>query len=115
MLKVLPDDRNRPYDTYALLEGILDRNSFTEYKREYGKTMITGYARIDGWSVGIVANQRNVVRSAAGEMQIGGVIYSDSADKAARFIKIGRASCRESMSNSAVAGGPEQDRRARKT
>jgi len=86
MLKVLPDDRNRPYDTYALLEGILDRNSFTEYKREYGKTMITGYARIDGWSVGIVANQRNVVRSAAGEMQIGGVIYSDSADKAARFI-----------------------------
>ncbi|MEM2126336.1 MAG: carboxyl transferase domain-containing protein, partial [Candidatus Methanosuratincola sp.] len=60
--------------------------SFTEYKAEYGKTIITGYARIDGWPIGIVANQRTVVKSGRGEMQFGGVIYSDSADKATRFI-----------------------------
>jgi acetyl-CoA carboxylase carboxyltransferase component len=69
-----------------LLECIIDKDSFTEFKKGYGQTIITGYARIDGWSVGIVANQRTVSRTKNGEMQIGGVIYSDSADKAARFI-----------------------------
>lgn len=83
---ILPFDRNRPYDMNDVLECIIDADSFTEFKQGYGQTLITGYARIDGWSVGIVANQRKVVRSKAGEMQIGGVIYSDSADKAARFI-----------------------------
>jgi 3-methylcrotonyl-CoA carboxylase beta subunit len=86
MLELFPSDRNKPYDMYKVLDGILDKSSFTEYKKGYGQTLITGYARIDGWSAGIVANQRTVVRSKQGEMQIGGVIYSDSADKAARFI-----------------------------
>jgi acetyl-CoA carboxylase carboxyltransferase component len=86
MMNIVPEDRNKPYDTYQLLEGIIDKGSFTEFKKGYGQTLITGYARIDGWSVGIVANQRKVVKSKTGEMQIGGVIYSDSADKAARFI-----------------------------
>jgi len=86
MVEILPADRNRPYDTMNLLECFIDAGSFTEFKKGYGQTIITGYARIDGWSVGIVANQRKVVRSKSGEMQIGGVIYSDSADKAARFI-----------------------------
>ncbi len=86
MTELFPVDRNRPYDMYKILEGITDANSFTEFKKGYGQTLITGYARIDGWSVGIVANQRKVVKSKQGEMQIGGVIYSDSADKAARFI-----------------------------
>lgn len=86
MLEFFPDDRNKPYDMYKVLKGIIDNSSFTEYKKGYGQTLITGYARIDGWSVGIVANQRTVVRNKHGEMQIGGVIYSDSADKAARFI-----------------------------
>ncbi len=85
-LKNFPDDATRPYDTYPLIQSIIDNGSFTEYKKEYGKTLITAYARIDGWSVGIVANQRSIVKSKAGEMQIGGVIYSDSADKATRFI-----------------------------
>lgn len=85
-LEAFPEDRSQPYDTYRLLDGLVDEGSFVEYKKDYGKTLITGVARIDGWSVGIIANQRKVVRSAAGEMQIGGVIYSDSADKAARFI-----------------------------
>jgi acetyl-CoA carboxylase carboxyltransferase component len=86
MINIVPEDRNKPYDTYQLLEGIVDKGSFTEFKKGYGQTLITGYARVDGWSVGIVANQRKVVKSKTGEMQIGGVIYSDSADKAARFI-----------------------------
>lgn len=86
MLDLFPDDRNKPYDMYQVLNGIIDNSSFTEYKKGYGQTLITGYARIDGWSVGIVANQRTVVRNKQGEMQIGGVIYSDSADKAARFV-----------------------------
>ncbi|TVQ02071.1 MAG: acyl-CoA carboxylase subunit beta [Balneolaceae bacterium] len=81
-----PDDSTRPYDTYPLIKSLADNGSFTEYKKGYGQTLITGYARIDGWSIGIVANQRGVVRSKTGEMQIGGVIYSDSADKATRFI-----------------------------
>ncbi len=83
---LLPVDRARPYDMNDVLECIIDEGSFTEFKKGYGQTLITGYARIDGWSVGIVANQRKVVRSKSGEMQIGGVIYSDSADKGARFI-----------------------------
>ncbi len=83
---IIPDNGSKPYDMYEVLEHIVDEDSFTEFKKGYGQTIITGYARIDGWSVGIVANQRLVVRSKTGEMQIGGVIYSDSADKAARFI-----------------------------
>ncbi len=79
-------DRTRPYDTYQLLARLVDNSELDEYKGEYGKTIICGYARIDGWAVGIVANNRNIVRTAKGEMQVGGVIYSESADKAARFI-----------------------------
>lgn len=83
---LLPESRTSPYDMNDILECIIDEGSFTEFKKGYGSTLITGYARIDGWSVGIVANQRTVSRTKQGEMQIGGVIYSDSADKAARFI-----------------------------
>lgn len=86
IFEILPDDRTRPYNMNQVLECIVDKGSFTEFKKGYGQTLITGYARIDGWSVGIVANQREVVKNKQGEMQIGGVIYSDSADKAARFI-----------------------------
>ncbi|TVR29794.1 MAG: acyl-CoA carboxylase subunit beta [Balneolaceae bacterium] len=86
VLKSFPKDRTTPYDSYKLIQSITDAGTFTEYKKGYGQTLITGYARIDGWSVGIVANQRKIVKSKSGEMQIGGVIYSDSADKAARFI-----------------------------
>ncbi len=83
---LIPEDRSRPYDMYQVLSRIIDNSDLDEYKRDYGKTVITGYARIDGWAVGIVANQRAIVKNAKGEMQVGGVIYSDSADKAARFI-----------------------------
>ncbi|MCS7163010.1 MAG: acyl-CoA carboxylase subunit beta [Bacteroidia bacterium] len=83
---LLPPDPTQPYDMYKILEALLDADSFTEYKADYGRTLITGYGRIEGWPIGIVANQRSVVRSGKGEMQFGGVIYSDSADKAARFI-----------------------------
>ncbi|MCA0387425.1 MAG: acyl-CoA carboxylase subunit beta [Bacteroidetes bacterium] len=83
---ILPDDPIKQYDTYELLARIVDNSEIDEYKAGYGKTIITAYARIDGWAVGIVANQRAVVKSAKGEMQVGGVIYSDSADKATRFI-----------------------------
>jgi acetyl-CoA carboxylase carboxyltransferase component len=76
----------KPYDTRQLLKCIVDAGSMEEYKALYGKTIICAYARIDGWAVGIVANQRQIVKSGKGEMQMGGVIYSDSADKAARFI-----------------------------
>ena len=86
ILELLPDDRTKPYDMKKVLECIVDQDSFTEFKKGYGQTLITGFARVDGWSVGIVANQRTVVRNKQGEMQIGGVIYSDSADKAARFV-----------------------------
>ena len=82
----LPKVRNQPYDTYKLLEHLVDANSMDEYKKEYGQTLITSYAKIDGWSVGIVANQRKIVKSKTGEMQFGGVIYGDAADKATRFI-----------------------------
>ena len=83
---VVPPDRSQPYDMMGVIEGLIDAGSWTPYKSNYGKTLLCGYARIDGWSVGIVANQRLVVRSAHREMQVGGVIYSDSADKAARFV-----------------------------
>lgn len=86
MMTLFPQDITRPYDMKTMIRSIADSGSITEYKKEYGKTLITAYARIDGWSVGIVANQRKIVKSGLGEMQIGGVIYSDSADKAARFI-----------------------------
>lgn len=85
-VSLLPDDPTRPYDMHRVIEALVDVGSFTEYKAGYGKTLITGYARIEGWPVGIVANQRLVVKSGRGEMQFGGVIYSDSADKATRFI-----------------------------
>lgn len=83
---ILPESRTSPYNMYEVMDCIVDEDSFTEFKKGYGQTLITGYARIDGWSVGIVANQRTVNKTKQGEMQIGGVIYSDSADKAARFI-----------------------------
>ncbi len=83
---IMPADRSRPFDMYEILARIVDGSDMDEYKASYGKTVITGYARIDGWAVGIVANQRSVVKTKKGEMQVGGVIYSESADKAARFI-----------------------------
>jgi 3-methylcrotonyl-CoA carboxylase beta subunit len=83
---ILPSTRDKPYDIKNIINSLVDNSEFDEYKEEYGKTIVCGYARIDGWAVGIVANQREVVKSKKGEMQFGGVIYSDSADKAARFI-----------------------------
>jgi len=83
---LLPADRAKPYDMYEILARIIDEGEFDEYKAGYGKTIITGLARVDGWAVGILANQRSVVKARKGEMQVGGVIYSDSADKAARFV-----------------------------
>lgn len=83
---IFPADRSKPYDTHEIIKRLVDRSEFDEYKALYGKTLVCGYARIDGWAVGIVANQREVVKTKKGEMQMGGVIYSDSADKAARFI-----------------------------
>jgi acetyl-CoA carboxylase carboxyltransferase component len=76
----------KPYDMMDIIERIVDDSVFEQFKEEYGKTIICGYGRIDGWAVGIVANQRKIVKSKKGEMQMGGVIYNDSADKAARFI-----------------------------
>lgn len=83
---LIPDDRSKPYDMYQVLARIVDDDDFDEYKAGYGRTIITAYARVDGWAVGIVANQRSVVKTKKGEMQVGGVIYSESADKGARFI-----------------------------
>lgn len=83
---IFPSDRVKPYDTIEIIKRIVDDSSFDEYKALYGKTIVCGYARIEGWAVGIVANQRKMVKTKKGEMQMGGVIYSDSADKAARFI-----------------------------
>jgi acetyl-CoA carboxylase carboxyltransferase component len=83
---IMPDERSKPYKTREILKCIVDGSEFTEYKEGFGKSIICAYGRIDGWSVGIVANNREIVKSAKGEMQMGGVIYSDSADKAARFI-----------------------------
>ncbi len=86
LLAIVPTDRTKQYDMHEVIARLVDGSEIDEYKADYGKTIITAYARIDGWAVGIVANQRAVVKNAKGEMQVGGVIYSDSADKAARFI-----------------------------
>ena len=83
---LFPVDRVKPYDMREIIRRMVDDSEFREYKPDYGKTILCGYARVDGWAVGIVANQRQVVKTKKGEMQMGGVIYSDSADKAARFI-----------------------------
>jgi len=83
---ILPKERHEQYDMYEIIKRLVDNSEFEEYKANYGKTLITAYSRIDGWAVGIVANQRKVVKNSKGEMQFGGVIYSDSADKATRFI-----------------------------
>lgn len=83
---VMSEGNLKPYDMINIIESIVDAGSFDEFKKEYGKTIICGYARVDGWAVGIVANQRLIVKNAKKEMQLGGVIYNDSADKSARFI-----------------------------
>jgi acetyl-CoA carboxylase carboxyltransferase component len=83
---LLPQDRVKPYDMMDIIHRLVDNSEFEPYKDLYGQSLICGLARIDGWAVGIVANQRKIVKSKKGEMQMGGVIYSDSADKAARFI-----------------------------
>jgi acetyl-CoA carboxylase carboxyltransferase component len=83
---ILPSERSKPYNVKDIMKCLVDDSKFTEYKADYGKSIVCAYARVDGWSVGIVANQRDIVKNAKGEMQFGGVIYSDSADKASRFI-----------------------------
>ena len=83
---ILPAERSKPYKSKTLLNCLVDDSTLLEYKAGFGKTIITAYARIDGWSVGVVMNNRELVKNAKGEMQFGGVIYSDAADKAARFI-----------------------------
>ena len=83
---LIPKNRSDQYDTYEIIKRLVDKSEFEEYKASYGKTIITAYARIDGWAVGIIANQRKLVKTKNGEMQFGGVIYNDSADKATRFI-----------------------------
>ncbi|HRN93235.1 MAG TPA: carboxyl transferase domain-containing protein [Chitinophagales bacterium] len=83
---IIPEDASKQYDMLELIKRLVDKSEVEQYKEEYGKSIICCYARVDGWAVGIVANQRKVVKSKKGEMQFGGVIYSDSADKAARFI-----------------------------
>jgi len=82
---IFPFD-GKPYDMLEIIERIVDDSSFEQYKEEYGKTVLCGYARIEGWAVGIVANQRKIVKTRKGEMQMGGVLYNDSSDKATRFI-----------------------------
>ncbi len=83
---ILPRDRAKPYKMLDIIERLVDNSDFEEYKAGYGQTIVTGYARIDGWAVGIVANNRELIKTKTGEMQFGGVIYSDSADKSSRFI-----------------------------
>ena len=83
---ILPKERNAQYNMLEIIKRLVDNSEFDQYKEGYGKTILTGYARIDGWAVGIVANQRKLVKTKKGEMQFGGVIYNDSADKATRFI-----------------------------
>lgn len=83
---ILPENREKPFDMVDIIERIVDDSDFEQYKEKYGQSIVCGLGRIDGWAVGIVANQRKVVKSKKGEMQFGGVIYSDSADKATRFI-----------------------------
>ncbi len=86
IFEIYPENGAKPYDTVEMLRRIVDEGKLTQYKEHYGKTIITAYARIDGWAVGIVVNNRLLVKNAKGEIQFGGVIYSDSADKATRFI-----------------------------
>jgi len=86
ILGIYPSVQNKPYDIKSILECIVDEGSLIAYKENYGKTIYTAYARVEGWSVGIVANSREMAKTGKGEMQVGGVIYSDSADKATRFI-----------------------------
>lgn len=86
LFEIYPENGAKPYNTVELLRRLVDDGQLTQYKEHYGKTIITAYARIDGWAVGIVVNNRQVVKNAKGEIQFGGVIYSDSADKATRFI-----------------------------
>jgi len=83
---LMPSSRAEQYDTYNIIKRLVDNSEYEEYKPDYGKTIICAFARIEGWSVGIVANQRKLVKNGKKEMQFGGVIYSDSADKATRFI-----------------------------
>ena len=83
---ILPKERNTPYDMLEIIKRLVDKSEFDQFKEGYGQTILTGYARIDGWAVGIVANQRKLVKTKKGEMQFGGVIYNDSGDKATRFI-----------------------------
>jgi acetyl-CoA carboxylase carboxyltransferase component len=84
---IVAPENNKPYDVLDIIDCIVDADSFDQFKEDYGKTIVCGYGRVDGWAVGIVANQRKVLKSGKGEMQLGGVIYNDSADKAARFIQ----------------------------
>jgi acetyl-CoA carboxylase carboxyltransferase component len=86
LYSIVPTESTKPYDMIDVIERLVDESDFDQFKQDYGKTIICGYGRIDGWAVGIVANQRKIVKSKKGEMQMGGVIYNDSADKAARFI-----------------------------
>ena len=83
---IIPRERSKPYEIKEIIKRLVDKSDFEEYKKDYGKSIVCGYARIDGWAVGIVANQREIVKTKKGEVQFGGVIYSDSADKATRFI-----------------------------
>ena len=83
---IMTQGNARPYNVVDIINCIVDADSFDQFKEDYGKTIVCGYARVDGWAVGIVANQRLIVKNKKGEMQLGGVIYNDSADKAARFI-----------------------------
>lgn len=83
---IMHENNTKPYDMLEIIERIVDNSEFDQFKADYGKTILCGYARIEGWAVGIVANQRLISKNKKGEMQIGGVIYNDSADKAARFI-----------------------------
>jgi 3-methylcrotonyl-CoA carboxylase beta subunit len=83
---IISEGNTKPYNMVDIIECITDADSFDQFKEDYGKTIVCGYARVDGWAVGIVANQRLIVKNKKGEMQLGGVIYNDSADKAARFI-----------------------------
>ena len=83
---ILPEQRNKPYKVREIISRLVDNSEFDEYKAGFGQSIICGLARVEGWAIGIVANERQVIKSKKGEMQFGGVIYSDSADKAARFI-----------------------------
>lgn len=86
LLSIQQEGNSKPYEMLEVIERIVDNSEFDQFKEDYGKTILCGYARIDGWAVGIVANQRKIVKNKKGEVQMGGVIYNDSADKAARFI-----------------------------